>query len=736
MFDFVNMTYSGLLSVVVAIIGLSCPLIIGRIENIDKHYSSTLLAKRFITETAFVLFAVCMVINILVATLFPFVLDCSEYARIWIAVQSILVFLLIVSLLLLFYYMLIYTSPENLSEHIISHYNKVKKKDKKKAEMFFLQWIDVTPSLLISADYDLTQSVYDKLYDYVKDFYSDGDKCEKFDDYFLTGITRINENICQKEHRLISLNNSNTLLTMFIEYIYTIPLDHYKFLWKNLQLQIHYGQEEWIMSYWEIASQRYQIAKMSNGEENRRNDKLWDFYEFHLMLVAMLLQEHKYDLVKRVLSFSNTRPEEYPLIPSTISEVLNVLNTINSTSNSPGKYLYYELRYPMSKMHGISDGKILGAIYLYLALLMYRVLTLPQYYGEEHALNIGININQTNLHELRIWRESLQIMRFWLKTVDGSNLMKMIEYNSRQELTRDEYKNKLEDIIKKAELIIDNTADKINEEQEYSSTVVNTIEEGMVNKLKSSFTPYETLLNQSSLSDNALKLNCSSTSEFPNKAFIDNADISYVNIDDVMAQMSIYRFVFEINKLFLLNTHGISYRVAREDLPKAFSNLDLDEEYVVFSFGNNLGDIFNKVKDEELKYGNTLIYELPTYQRMLERVLYVIKKEDLPNVRFEKPDQKLIDTYQLKCVDEYFQIWTSLLKLKDFPELKPKETTEKNLDQCSLLTVGWQPVINIKKDIEVLKIKVWYRFLDEGNPDDVNAIKPIEKKSSTKTDNI
>ena len=132
MFDFVNVTYSGLLSVVVAIIGLSCPLIIGRIENIDKHYSSTLLAKRFITETAFVLFAVCMVINILVATLFPFVLDCSEYARIWIAVQSILVFLLIVSLLLLFYYMLIYTSPKKLSEHIISHYNKVKKKEAKK----------------------------------------------------------------------------------------------------------------------------------------------------------------------------------------------------------------------------------------------------------------------------------------------------------------------------------------------------------------------------------------------------------------------------------------------------------------------------------------------------------------------------------------------------------------------------------------------------------------------------
>lgn len=734
MFDFVNSTYSGLLSVVAAIIGLSCPLIIGRIESIDKHYNSTLLAKRFMAETTFCFFAICMAVNILVATVFPFFIDNSEYARIWIAVQSILVFLLVVSLLVLFTDMLIYTSPEKLSKHILQDYNKVKKKDNKKAGMFFSQWVDVTPKLLISADYNLTQSVYDTLFDYVREFYSKGGKCEKFDDYFLTGITRINENICQKEHRLISLNNSNTLLTMFIENRHSIPLDHYKFLWKNLKLQIHYGQEEWIMSYWAIASQRYQIAKLSNNEENIQDDKLWDFYEFHLVLVAMLLQEQKYDLVKRILSFSNAKPEAYPLIPSTISEVLNVLNKVNSISNKPGKHLYYELKYPMPKMRGISDGKILGAIYLYLALLMYRVLTLPKYYGDESALNIGININKTNLQELRIWRESLQIMKFWLKTIDDdSNLKKMIESNYHKELTRKEYKEELNVILKEAESFIDNTANIINEQQEYSESIVSSIKNGIVEKLKCAFEPYKTLVNKSS-SDNVLKINCSSSSVFPNKAFIDNADVSYVNIDEVMAQMSFQQFIFEVNKLFILHTHGISYRISRDELENAFNRLNLTNDYIIFSFGNNLENMFEKTQDGVLKYGNTLIYELPTYQRMLERMLYVIKKEDILNVRFEKPNQELVDKYHLECVDEYFQIWTSLLKLKDFPELKPKETTEENLDQSSLLTVGWQPVINIKKDIEVLKIKVWYRFLDEGNPDDVNAIKPIEKKSMKNTD--
>lgn len=729
MFDFVNSTYSGLLSVVAAIIGLSCPLIIGRIESIDKHYNSTLLAKRFMAETTFCFFAICMAVNILVATVFPFFIDNSEYARIWIAVQSILVFLLVVSLLVLFTDMLIYTSPEKLSKHILQDYNNVKKKNKKKAGMFFSQWVDVTPKLLISADYNLTQSVYDTLFDYVREFYSNGGKCEKFDDYFLTGITRINENICQKEHRLISLNNSNTLLTMFIENTHTIPLDHYNFLWKNLKLQIHYGQDEWIMSYWEIASQRYQAAKLFTTNENIENDKLWIFFEFHLVLVAMLLQEKKYDLVKRILSFSNSKPETYPLIPSTISEVLNVLNTINRISNEPGKPLYYEYMYPMPKMHGISDGKILGAIYLYLALLMYRVLTLPKNYGDEYALNIGININKTNLQELCIWRESLQIMKFWLKTVDvDSNITKIVEYNYHLK-SLDDNKDKLDEIIQRAFCLINDAENKIKEEQNYSVQIVSSINKGIANNLSNALKPYESLTTCTS-NVNDVKVNCSTSHTFPNAAFIDNADISYVNIDEVMAQMSFQQFIFEVNKLFILNTHGISYRISRDELENAFNRLNLTNEYIIFSFGNNLENMFDKTQDGVLKYGNTLIYELPTYQRMLERMLYVIKKEDVPNIRFEAPNNELITKYNLKCINEDFQVWASLLKLKDNPELIPKETTEDNINQCGLLTLGWQPIINVKKGIEVLKIKVWYRFLDEGNPDDVNTIKPIEKSLS------
>ena len=108
---------------------------------------------------------------------------------------------------------------------------------------------------------------------------------EKLDDYFLVGVTRINELLCQREQRLISVNNSNLILTSLITYKYSIPTTLYPVLWKNLVLQAHHGKDEWIMSYWETASQRQQMRKYSGDnsidaierreaqEERMQNDK-------------------------------------------------------------------------------------------------------------------------------------------------------------------------------------------------------------------------------------------------------------------------------------------------------------------------------------------------------------------------------------------------------------------------------------------------------------------------------
>lgn len=747
MFDFVNYTYSGLLSIIAALIGLACPLIIGRIENIDERYECTQMTERFKNEFSFRLFEWLMVLNIIVAILFPFLIDRLAYARVWIAIQSGCVFVLLVSLVVLFADMLLYTTPESLNKRILEDYRNARKaNDKVKEELYFTQLMDIAPKLLISARYDVTQQVYDELYEYVKGFYESHRAGDTYDDYFLVGITRINEFLCQKEHRLISLNNSNTILTLLIPSNYSIPDKHYQFLWKNLVLQIHHGQVEWIMTYWEMASQRHKTnvfdVTYSNSYDDeqkalldKKRDENWRFLEFHIGLVAMLLRKQKYDLVKRMLRFTNSQPQEYPLVPSTIAEVLEAYNKINKTSDAPGMFMYYEKRFPMPDMHGISEAEILGALYSYLALLFYRVYTLPWYLGEEFALRNGINVSQTNLQELRTWKESLRILEFWLKKLsERQDLLEIVGYD--RSMTDKRYKKNKgatfatpKQILTDAAKLIDKASQELRRNQAFSKAKVDALNEGIVSGIKDAMESYKLFMVQPSSGDD-IPLNCASSHVFPNTAFVDKPDVSYVDIDETMARMSYQQFMVSMCQLFRLRVLGETYKIASENLLTALEKLEISRDLVILSFGNNLDYWFKKDEDGIVRYKGVEIYNIPNYSPLIDSAYYILRRDDLPSVKFIEPHLEMREKYDLKPKDAVYQVWTSLLRVKERPDLKPnpREDTGEKMDEISRLTVGWRPVVNMKPLVEAIIIKMWYRFHDEGNPDDLDKISQIVQK--------
>lgn len=752
MFDFVNYTYSGLVAIFAAVIGLGCPLIITRIKGIDEQYGSTLLTQRFIHETSFVVFVISMLVNVVIVITLPFIMDTSTHARIWIAAQSSVVLIFLVSLVSLFADMLVYASPKKLSARILDDYHNARRKGRKKdEELHFSQWVDLTPVLLVSADYELAQSVYTELYNYIKDFHSKEGEKEKFDDYFLVGITRINELLCQKEQRLISVNNSNSILTLLISYKYSIPTTLYPVLWKNLVLQAHHGKDEWIMSYWEAASQRQQMRKFSgdysidaierrDAQEERKQREDWDFLEFHIALVAMLLQKGKYDLVKRMLSYSNSQPEEYPLVPSTVADILHAFNKINSTSNAPGAFLYYETRFSMPDMHGISDGKILGAIYSYLTLLLYRLYEIPWYYGGRYVLRNGIRTDNTSLAELHTWRDSLQIIKYWLKKVEANaELLKIVDYSESNISERPNGGTITpEQIIADAENVIADAERNLRENQPYGVEKVEAMYAEMVRILREAIQPYIVLVNENKWAEQQI-LNCSTAQPYPNAAFVNDPDVSYVNIEETMAHMVINHFSMEICKLFYMRCHGRSYRISHDDLLTALEKLQLSDKYVVLSFGHVFENIVEpdgrlvKMNDNSWRFRGVEIYEIPTSGRLLDRTLYIVKKENLPNLQFSKPVQEQIDKYGLEQKDSTYEIWASLFRLKGHTELQGKvEQIKDHINEYALFTLGWQPTISAKEGIDAIRIKVWYQFIDDGNPDDVNSVEKIGQKAKTK----
>ena len=89
MFDFVNYTYSAVVSILSALFGLSYPLILGCIERIDTKYKSTRLSARFLEEKVFAVFKYLLMLNLMMAVVIPFLMDGSTHARYLIAVQCL-----------------------------------------------------------------------------------------------------------------------------------------------------------------------------------------------------------------------------------------------------------------------------------------------------------------------------------------------------------------------------------------------------------------------------------------------------------------------------------------------------------------------------------------------------------------------------------------------------------------------------------------------------------------------
>lgn len=119
-----------------------------------------------------------------------------------------------------------------------------------------MEWVDLISYILRSTNRNAARNVYDKWVEYITEFHKGhiGTKV-RYDNYAYDGITKINENLCKLNYEPMSINNGNAFLTALLYPDGFISEDTYTILWSNLRLQIFYGKDEWVMDYWEQASQ-------------------------------------------------------------------------------------------------------------------------------------------------------------------------------------------------------------------------------------------------------------------------------------------------------------------------------------------------------------------------------------------------------------------------------------------------------------------------------------------------
>ena len=759
MFDFLNTTYSGLLSILSALFGLSYPLVIGCIEKIDSKFGSTKLSERFQGECSYKWFKRVLVINLAMAVLFPFLMEwCADaHAKIIMGVQVGGTISMIISALCLFRKIISYYNITELQNGILDDYNTaVRKQDKEKEKEYFIQWIDLSGELLKSADDKLVQSVYEVLSNYIGRVYKkDSTKALEFDPYYYDGISRINEFLSKGETRPISVNNTNSILTSLILIDSVVSETTYRYLWQNLKIQLFYDKDEWIMEYWKSASEKIRLFMNTTyispynqkGElDTKKKKQREEFLEFHIMLCSMLLQQKKYELLEQMLSFTQTEPPSYPLVPSTFSEILDVFNSVNhNISINPA---YYESRYRMPKMHGITEGKIAGAANCYLALLAYRIYAICwNYYGHEFVLNTGALPN--TLSELASLGNNLKRFKYWIERIrDDQELLQVVGIRSLDE----EIDNKAQlydrEALLRPDLLVSNMQDEIHKKMEnlkitspLNDEKVASEKKELTYNIRRAMEGYGDLLEKRFEQEEYYNLDSSISISFLNTAFLGNSDVNHFGTAESVSSSILENFRCKFASAFFVEHSNTDYRLSSEDLFQAIDRLALNEQHYIIAFGiyfdYYVGTVegLEKESTHKYRYNKIRILSLDCSTEYFSQMLYIMEYDDRPFLYFLEPLEEEQQNLLLKKADKSYGLWLSIEKISEHPDLltEPiKAQLGDKANQYSLFTAIWRPRLFFKGETyPMVSIKVKYRLTDEGNYDSVDKVKPFPQKATS-----
>lgn len=763
MFDFVNYTYSGVVSVLSTLFGLSYPLILTCIERIDEKYKSTRLTARFQSELIFRVFKVVLIVNLLMAALFPFLMDGCMHVRYLIAVQCVAAVVMVYCAFRLFNKILVYYDAEKLQKQILDDYHTaVKGPDKEAEARYFTQWSDLTAVLLASADEKLVQSVYEEWYDYVVGKYN-GRKNQplELDDYFYDAVSRINENLCRGDRKPISVNNGNSILTSLILQDCYVTDKTYRYLWKNLRLQLFYGRDEWIMAYWKMASKKYDFymrgistfeRNESTGENyteeqvNEREQERAKFLEFHVMLCAMLLQQEKYELLQQMMFFSQSMPPSYPLVPSTLTEILHLLEELNEERLWDITYL--EERYPMPNMHGITGGKILGAANCYLALLVYRLYVLQYPYGRQFTFRtMGLPENQAQLAK---YKRDLDSLKFWLDKIrNNENALMSISVSRVEDLfigdgaTDADKLESPDEVIQGIKSSIDQKMLDLKKNQPNDPQKVNELEKEVNRKMLMAMSPFGDFFCRRFEREQCYNLNSSVSHIYPNTAFQSNPEIGHAGIEDTMFGGLWHTFSHFFASAFYQEQPVADYLIDSEQVFMALDNMGVGEKYFAVVFGIYLDYYIDRVEglkragDRRYNYKGMQIISLNTPTEFFSRRIYVMRMGDRPFIDFHEPSDEQKQKMELKKFNEY-GLWMSIQKITGH-EVLLSEADKRNIGDdinlYSLFHAIWTPKLFFKEDYKRVCLKVVYKMTDEGTTESIEKVRAFEENTMRKEQN-
>lgn len=756
--EYANVISSFAIPMVIAIFALAFPLLFQTASRIDDKYDSTLLIKVFRKDWICKWFIYTLLGALICCGLWilqlPRLIDCGEIINILIDNSALILLLvstivLIVMTILSMRLMYIYYMPDKLLERLIEQYHSALGKDKK---IYF----EAISKILFYSIKKEGEHLARQLQDfYCEEFIScrkdKENKIIEYPDYFYDVMFDANECLCQRERKSISWYNSSFYDFFIDEFQHTIISEKtFSFVWKCLRQSIFYQKDEFIFSYWcsahqymifwlePIKNQFDESFKVTNQTDiDRRNDERERFLEFHYALGGLLMMKEKYALINQIMSWSNSTPPKYVLVPETMEEVIKRFMEVEQKGGYKNPF-YYEQKYPFPDVSGVNANNIIKLwIKRYIAILFLRQYTLNEFYVYSRTLEMP-NPPQT-LSEKRSWLEELDTLkRFVMEYLSDTSCLKSLnlEELSSPKWFADNNKPKPEVLIENLKNKVEYSAEQKKANQKLDPQKIEQLNDATKKILTRCFDYYEQLFrNHIADSEPHKSLFYGGRYEISDKmAFAEDQDMGYANFDSIYAEIIATEFRHNMPSVFRVYYKTTYYILAEKDIFLAIDNLQLDcQKFTIVSVGVNLYSYkSNGVTTEGnglWKYNGIPIVELGNTQiDAVNNSLFVMQNEDLPCIQHNEINEGIKNKYGLNLIDDKYHIYTNVIDLHENSDIQNEvreKTNIQDLDKSVLVCVDVNTEVKCKMNAKCVQLKVFSQFDNIGNPNVPEDIKNI-----------
>ena len=738
---------------IIGIFTFATPLILQTISRIDDKYESTLLAKLFVKDwvcRTFIGIGIGSFVSLLLWMLnLPRVVDWGVL-NVWIDNSASLILLISVIALIvaacgILYLTYTYYIPKKLVARL-----QTQCKTHPNERIYFDGVSKVLNYSISKADEELARQTYSAIINVPIKTRSDKSGQEViYPDEFYDAVFEANERLLKRERKTLSYLNEGSMLYIFIDKAQqTIISDKtYQYMWLGLRQAVLYNNSEAIKAYWEKAHQYANFAldrihpeydkdfnivnKESLDQQKTIKEK---FVEFHYALGGLLLYHKMYDTLEYIMSWTNQQPPKYILVPSTMSEVINMYMQIAFKDGSRG-FMYYESHYPFIGVRGVNASDIIRFwIKKYMAVLFLRQYTLHSHYIYEDTLQLP-RVPES-MSEKYAWNNELDILQDLLQKICADT--EMLEALGYQHMSDKQWfvensKPVPPELIESFKAQIEHDMERTRKEQSISKTKLEEFYTATRSILCPVFAQYQSLFGNISITENYNKISIIGSHQIMDKqAFVEDQEICHANADSIVAEHASLDFRQLALNIFIY-MQSRRYILKEQDVWITINNLPNDKnDFVIFSIGNNLN--YLKLKESKLQntngrwsYNGIPIIDIHhSMNDLVSQSLWITRKSDVPYLMFNKiSNENDISKYQLSEIDEQYHIFASIVDVYATPTIKKELEDRKILDAetKAVVCVDFNAEVRCKKTAKAIQLKIYSQF---GNKEQANSVEDVD----------